>query len=163
MAEKSESSLNVRPATVKDFPRLMVLMFEYLTEFEGKTDLPEDAKDSVRQSVWRALQTGSVIFLIAEKTKYGKQYAVGYGAFDLREDIFDNLIGWGHQLYVEPPYRVQRVADEIVKKAEFMAANAGAKEFYIDTKIPKFFKKKFGYEDLYRVVVKKLEGSKNVE
>lgn len=159
MAEKSESNLNVRPATVKDFPRLMVLMFEYLAEFENKTDLPENVKDSVRQSVWQALKTGSVIFLIAEKTRHGKQYAVGYGAFDLREDIFTNLIGWGHQIYVEPPYRAQHITDEIMKKAEYMAANAGAKEFYVDTKIPKFFKKKFGYEDMYQVVVKKLEAS----
>jgi GNAT superfamily N-acetyltransferase len=151
------SSATVRQATIKDFPRLMVLLFDYLAEFEHKPDLTEEVKERVRRTVFTALARALVVVLVAEKTKHGKPYMIGFAVFDLRPDIFGELIGWGHQLYIVPEFRRGPVMAMLLGAAEKLAVEAGVKEAYIDTPIPKLFRKRFGYKDLYQVVVKRLE------
>jgi hypothetical protein len=153
--EQKSNEVIVRVATLADFPRLISMMFDYLVEFE-KAALDDAIKDKVRKNIFDALKGGSVTFLLAEKFKHNKPYLVGYGAFDVRPDIFGNLIAWGHHLYVEPKQRSSSATKQIMTFAEQFAFSAGANEFYIDTPIPKYFKHKFGYSDLYSVVKKRL-------
>lgn len=157
MSEPSKhSSFSVRRATIADFPRLMMLMYAYISEFEGKPEISDDEKNKMRQSVMEALLNNDFVFALAELTKYKKSYAIGYGAFDVRRDIFGQVVGWGHHLYVDPKFRQSGVTLQIMDFVEQFSREAGAKEFYIDTKIPGLFKRKFGYEDLYVVLKKSL-------
>ena len=157
MSEQSNhNSFSVRRATIADYPRLMILMYAYISEFEDKPEISEDEKNAMRRSVMDAILNDDFIFAIAELTKYKKSYAIGYGAFDLRPDIFGKVMGWGHHLYVDPKFRQSGVTGQIVNFAENFSRSAGAKEFYIDTKIPGLFRKKFNYKDLYVVLKKSL-------
>lgn len=155
MLEQKSNEFVIRIATLADFPRLIFMIFDYLVEFEQAV-MNDTVKDKVRKSIFEALRDNSAVFLLAEKFKHNKPHLVGYGAFDIRPDIFGDLIAWGHQLYVEPKQRSSSATKQMMTFAEQFAFSAGANEFYIDTPIPKYFKHKFGYSDLYSVLKKRL-------
>jgi hypothetical protein len=154
----------IRMATLADFPSLISMVFDYLTEFEG-AQLDDGKKQAVRNSVFLALQQQKMLIAVAQRERHGKVQLVGYGVADVRPDIFGQLVGWGHHLFVAPKWRSkENIAAELIKFGEAEAVRRGAIQFFIDTPRPKFFKEKLGYKDLYQVVVKPLQaGGKDVE
>jgi len=162
-AVSENKNIILRKATLLDLPKLLPLMYQYLPELENHGKLTDEDKNAVSRTVFLALLTGSVIMLVAEIAKKKQTQLVGYGVFDVRPDIFGDLMAWGHQLYVDKEYRRLAVSDMLVAEVERLAAELGAKKFYIDTPMPEYFMNKFGYGDLYRVVVKDLEVKANVE
>lgn len=149
-------NIRVREATIVDYPSLLVAVFEYLREFEHKEFLSAEESDAVRRTVFAHLSQGTITVLLAERIKKRKARVIGYGLFDLRPDIYNRQIAWGHQLYIEGRYRNSDVAHKILAVAEDMAKAAGAAEFYIDTAMPAFFQKQGYSTPIYQVVKKVL-------
>jgi len=154
-----EDKIIIRQANIADFPALMVLILRYLQENENfKPDEKPEKADNVRVEIWNGLLNNLIMVFVAEKaTKRNKKQLIGYGIFDLRNDIFGDIIAWGHHLFVEKEYRDKGVAERLLKSGEEFAKQHNAKAFYIDTARPDWFKRKLGYSPLYQVLIKQFD------
>jgi GNAT superfamily N-acetyltransferase len=146
---------SIRQAGVKDLPVLMSMMRKYLAEVEHLT-MDDEKFEKAQLSILKGIVTQSVMVLLIEGESKRRK-TIGYGVFDLRPNIFGDLIAWGHHFFVEPSFRNSNVAEESLQFAESMARRAGATEFYIDTARPEIYKRRLGYTDKYVVVAKSLE------
>lgn len=151
--QNHKKSFTVREAQLTDMPTVMLLIYKYLDDVEKEELRDEAHKDQIRWTVYKAFFAHEITVVVTEAA--GKTI-VGYGVFDLRPDIFGDSIAWGHHVYFLPNFRRRGLTGRMLQFAEELARKANAKKFFIDTAFPTYFKKHFGYKDLYSVVVKDL-------
>ena len=156
----SEPKFTIREATLEDMPKVMILVYKYLKEFEKRNLEDETEKDILRRTVWGGFLRNEVTVVVAETQRKKKKWLSAYGIFDLRPNIFLEMVAWGHQLYVEPKYRNTALAGDMLKFGEQLARKTGAEIMYIDTPFPQYFVERFNYKPTYEVVSKDLRGVK---
>lgn len=148
----------IETATLTDAPRI-ALMAEKVHE-ENNEPVTDEFRAMLLKGAMDAIMSKTKAVLVATIEKHGKRKIIGMIGIAVVPHPVDKIAAIGDYFYIEPKYRANGVAKQLLDAGEDLARKAGATKAYTEAKVRvKSILERAGYE-VENVIMSKLLGIK---